>query len=435
MVIRERDRDALLQALRAGVVPRTGQYLVQVGRKREVEALLADVERVARGGASFRVVVGEYGAGKTFFLNQVRDVALQKKLVAAYADLHPDRRLQATGGQARSLYSELMKNMATRAKPEGGALTGVVEKFITLVLEEAKATNQEPERVIFAKCSHLTEMVNGYDFAAVIAAYWKGYDQGNDQLKQDAIRWLRGEFSTKTEARQALGVRNIVEDSGFYDQLKLMAAFVRLAGYEGMIVGLDELVNLYKLANTAARNANYEQVLRILNDVLQGSVEGLGFIFGCTPESLMDPRRGIFSYQALQSRLAENGFARGDLVDYNDPVLRLAALTPEDLYMLLENIRHVYASGDPAKYLLPDEAIEAFMTHGQKRVGDVYFRTPRETTKDFIHLLSLLEQYPDTPWDSLIEKLPVTKSEGGAAELVDVGAGDAVGDDLVDFKL
>ena len=236
---------------------------------------------------------------------------MEKGLVVAHADLNPDRRLHASGGQARSLYAELMRNLATRTKPEGGALGGVVEKFIATSKTEAAAAGKDTEAVIREKLSHLTELVNGYDFADVLAAYWRGFEAGNEQLKADAIRWLRGEFATKTDARQALGVRSIVDDAAVYDQLKLMARFVRLAGYAGLLVSLDELVNLYKLANTQARNANYEQILRILNDSLQGTAVGLGFALGGTPEFLLDTRRGLYSYPALQGRLAQNTFAAG----------------------------------------------------------------------------------------------------------------------------
>lgn len=432
--IRPRDRDALLQALRAGVVPRTGQYLIQVGRAREIQALLADIERVAAGGTAFRVVVGAYGSGKTFFLNQVSAVALEKKLVTISADLNPDRRLHATSGQARSLYAELMANMSTRSKPDGGALASVLEKFIGTVLDEARTSGEDPEQLIFRKCAALTEMVAGYDFAAVVAAYWRGHNDGNESLKIDAIRWMRGEFTTKTDARQALGVRTIVDDSSVYDHIKLMAVFVRLAGYSGLLVGLDELVNLYKLANAQSRNANYEQLLRILNDVLQGTVEGLGFLFGCTPDSLLDTRRGIYSYAALQSRLAENTFSAGGLVDYGHPVLRLPALTREDFFVLLEKIQHVHTSGDRGNVLLPEEGIAAFMSHCEKRVGEAYFRTPRTTITSFINLLALLDQYPDTPWDSLIQRVDVAKDDGGEKEAEVIADGGAA-QDLFEFKL
>lgn len=299
--IRAKDRDAVIQSLRAGVVPRAGQHLIQVGRGREVETLVGDIDRVADGGSTFRFVIGEYGAGKTFFLNLIRAVAMERKLVVASADLNPDRRLHASGGQARSMYAELMRNMATRTKPEGGALAGVVEKFIATAKSEAKSSGQSTETIIRSKLEQLTELVNGYDFADVIAAYCRGAEEGQDQLKSDAIRWLRGEFSTRTDARAALGVRAIVDDSSVYDQLKLMARFVRLAGFGGLLVSLDELVNLYKLANTQARNGNYEQILRILNDLEQGSAEGLGFVLGGTPEFLMDPRRGLFSQRLLDN--------------------------------------------------------------------------------------------------------------------------------------
>lgn len=407
--IRPKERDAILNSLRAGVVPRVGQQHIQVGRANEVTALIADIDRIADGGSAIRFAIGEYGAGKTFFLNLIRSIAMERKLVTVHADLSPDRRLHATGGQARSLYAELMRNMATRTRPEGGALPSVVERFVSDALTDAASRDAAPELVIRERLASLEEMTGGYDFAQVVATYWQAHDTGNEQLKTDCVRWLRGEFSTKTDARAAVGVRTIIDDASFYDHLKLLARFVRLAGFAGLLVCLDELVNLYKLANSQARNSNYEQILRILNDCLQGSAEGLGFVLGGTPDLLMDTRRGLYSYAALQSRLAENSFAGGDLVDYSGPVLRLANLTPEDMLVLLGRLRHVYAAGDPDAYLLPDDALEAFMTHCSGRVGDAYFRTPRTTIKEFVNLLAVLDQNPDTPWDALIDRVELVE--------------------------
>ena len=430
--IRPRDRDAVIQSLRAGVVPRSGQHLIQVGRAREIETLVADIARIADGGSAFRVVIGEYGAGKTFFLNLVRAVALEKKLVVATADLNPDRRLHASGGQARSLYAELMRNLSTRTKPDGGALAGIVEKFIATTKTEAKASGQSTEALLRQKLDQLTELVNGYDFADVIGAYCRGYEEGNEKLKSDAIRWLRGEFATKTDARQALGVRSIVDDSEVYDQLKLMARFVRLAGFAGLLVGLDELVNLYKLANTQARNANYEQILRSLNDSLQGTAVGLGFVLGGTPEFLLDTRRGLYSYPALQSRLAQNTFASDGLVDFSGPVVRLSSLTPEDFYVLLQKIRFVYAFGEADKFLVPDQGIFSFMEHCSKRIGDTYFRTPRTTITAFINMLAVLEQNPGAAWQDLLGGIEVAADIGGVADQ-QVDADDS--DEFASFKM
>lgn len=428
--IRARDRDAVIQSLRAGVVPRVGQHLIQVGRVGELDALIKDINRLAEGGSAFRIVIGEYGAGKTFFLNLVRGIAMERKLVTMHADLNPDRRLHASEGQARSLYAELAKNMSTRTKPDGGALQGIVEKFISQAKTEAKSKGIESEAVIRQYLAELTEMVNGYDFAEVIAAYCRGFEDGNEQLKADAIRWLRGEFTTKTDARAALGVRTCIDDASIYDQLKLLSRFVRLAGFGGLMVCLDELVNLYKLANTQARNANYEQILRILNDSLQGSTDGLGFVLGGTPEFLMDTRRGLYSYPALQSRLAENTFAKAGYVDLSGPVIRLTSLTPEDFYVLLQNLRNVYASGDPEKYLLPDEALPIFIDHCGQRLGEAYFRTPRTTITAFINLLAVLEQNPGTHWRTLLDAVEIARDDGGRSDL-DVEADD----ELTSFRL
>ncbi|MCC6350209.1 MAG: ATP-binding protein [Candidatus Eisenbacteria bacterium] len=444
--IRPRERDAILQSLRAGVVPRLGLQHIQVGRASEVTALIDDLDRLSDGGSAIRFVIGEFGSGKTFFLSLVRTIALEKKFVAAQADLTPDRRLHATGGQARALYQELVRNFATRSKPEGGALPAVVERFVASAIERATTQGVKPEAVIRERLASLSEMVNGYDFANVIAAYWSGHDSGNEALQADAIRWLRGEFSTRTDARAALGVRTIVDDATVYDQLKLLARFVRLAGFAGLLVCWDELVNLYKLANTRARNTNYEQILRILNDSLQGSAEGMGVLLGGTPEFLLDPRRGLYSYPALQSRLGENRFATNGLIDYSGPVMRLANLSPEDLYVLLTKLRHVYAAGDPASYAVPDEAIKAFMLHCSQRIGDAYFRTPRNTVTAFINLLAILEQNPAASWQQLLGGIEVQpESNPDLAPLEDETADEAPSpitgspadgdDDLASFKL
>ena len=444
--IRAKERDAIIQSLRAGVVPRIGQHLIQVGRLREVEALLKDIERCAESGSAIRFVIGEYGSGKSFFLNLIRSIALEKRMVTVHADLSPERRLQASGGQARSLYSELMRNIATRSKPEGMAMNSVVERFVSEALKEARESGGSPEAVIHSRLQSLSEMTGGYDFAEVVATYWRGHDTGNEQLKADAIRWLRAEFSTRTDARAALGVRTIIDDATFYDHLKLMAIFVRFAGFQGMFVMLDEMVNLYKLAHTQSRNANYEQILRILNDCLQGSAAGLGILMGGTPDFLLDTRRGLYSYQALQSRLAENTFAVGGLADYNSPVLRLANLSPEDLYLLLSKIRHVFAQGDPARYLIPDPGIHQFMEHCSKRIGESYFRTPRTTITAFTNLLSVLEQNPQASWQELIGEASVEQDVdpdlGSEDDDADPGGQDipsrkpgVEGDELESFKL
>lgn len=437
--IRPRERDAVLQSIRAGVVPRMGQHLIQVGRAAEVKALLTDIERIAGGGSGIRFVIGQYGAGKTFFLQLVRAMALEKRLVTAHGDLNPDRRLHATDGQARGLYQELMRNLATRARPEGGGLASVVERFVTTALAEAREKGVAPEIVIRERLAALSEMVGGYDFAEVIACYWRGHDTGDEALKANAVRWLRAEFSTKTDARRALGVRTIIDDDNFYDYLKLFARFVSLAGFGGLLVCLDELVNLYKLASARARSSNYEQILRILNDSLQGSAIGLGFVLGGTPEFLLDPRRGLYSYPALQSRLAENSFTGDGLVDFSGPVIRLANLTPEDLFVLLGKIRHVHASGRVEAYLIPDEGMHAFMEHCQKRIGEQYFRTPRNTIKAFADLLAVLEQNPMVSWQQLLGQVELGSEANPDLEPLDDrddgGAGSDDRDDLASFKL
>lgn len=432
--IKPRERDAIVQALRAGVVPKLGLHHIQVGRVREIEELVKDIDRISGGGSTIRLIIGDYGSGKTFFMNLIRLIALEKGLVVMFADLAPDRRIHATGGQARKLFAELARNLSTRTKPDGGALASVVERFISQAYLEAEERDIPTGIVISERLGHFEEFTGGFEFSEVIRRYWEGHEIGDNELKTAALRWLRGEFVTRTDARKILGVRTFIDDASVYDHLKLISSFVCKAGYKGLLVGLDEMVNIYKLTSSQARNANYEQILRIFNDVLQGSAENLGFLMGGTPEFQMNTRRGLYSYEALQTRLAENTFARNGLIDLSGPVVRLANLTPEDIFVLLTNIRRVMQ--DEAK-ALPDDALEAFMAHCSNRIGEAYFQTPRNTVTAFVNLLSVLEQNPNVGWNDLIDKIEVVKDLGEDMSEVDetTGAQDAGDDYLINFKL
>ena len=424
--IKRRDRDAIVQALRAGVVPKLGLRHIQVGRKSEIKELVRDLDRNCEGGSAIRFIIGEYGSGKTFFLNMIRLIALEKGMVVLSADLSPVRRLQATGGQARSLYAEMARNASTRTKPIGGAMASIIQRFVQKIVHHARMNDENPEDVIREQLTHLQELTGGYDFAEVIARYWEGFDSDNEQLCSSALRWLRAEYSTKTEARKALGVRTIVDDANVYDQLKLLSLFVRKADYNGLLISLDEMVNIHKLTSPQARKGNYEQILRILNDVLQGNTSYISFIMAGTPEFLMDTRRGLYSYEALQTRLKENPFAQDGLIDMSGPVIRLANLTQEDVFILLRNIRRVVQGNSPT---LSDSALEAFMSHCSNHMGDAYFRTPRDTVKTFVNLLAVLEQNPDANWKTLIGSVGLSRDEQQNR------SSDGLNDDLTSFKL
>lgn len=444
VTIKRRERDAVLQSLQAGLVPKQGLHLIQVGRKAEVSALLQDLERVCDDGASFRIVVGRFGSGKSFFLNLVRNLAFQKKLVVAQADFSMERRLYASGGEARGLYSELMRNLATKAQPDGGALPSVLSTWVSEVqhsVMSAGGSAADVDKRIGEDLRDLQNHVGGFEFAEVVRAFYRGYVEKNDALQAAALRWLRGEYTTKTEARADLGVRRIVDDDSFYDGLKLMAAFIRKAGFGGLLVNLDEMVVLsHRLPSSRARQANYEALLTLLNDSFQGNSRGLGFVFAGTDECLEDKRRGLFSYEALRSRLSENTLARQQgLVDLSGPVVRLQPLTPEDLYVLLKNIAFVHASGDPAKVAVPDEGIIATLRQASERLGADYFRTPRDVVRSFIGLLNLLDQNPGKSWEDVLGadvfQKPATPMS--AEEEVANGAvpPEDTDDDLTAFKL
>lgn len=409
-MIKTKEREAIIQSLKSGVVPRLGLQHIQVGRKEELMSFVNDIATIAEGGTSFRFVIGEYGSGKTFFLSLVRSIALQKGLVTMNADLSPTKRLHGTDGHARILLSELISSMSTRTKQDGKALQNILEKFISKVREEAVNSRRDVSAVIFEQLSDLNEYPGGFSFAYVVNKYWTAYESGDDTLKGCVLRWLKAEYTTKTDSQRDLGVREFINDASFFNTLKLYSILVQKAGYSGLLVCLDEMVNLYKISNSLSRKANYEEILNILNNTLQGSLSHIGFIMSGTPEFLTDGNRGLYSYEALRSRLTENVFSKNlGLTDYSSTVLRLANLTKEELFILLKNLRNVFAYGDVSKYLVSDDALIAYLNHCSNRIGDSYFRTPRNTIKGFLDLLSMLEQYPNLKWSDMIERIEVNK--------------------------
>ena len=411
-MIPKRISAALLHSMTAGVTPRTGLPYIAIGRQGEIRALVGDLDNIEAGGSAFRLICGRYGSGKSFLLGLVRGNAMDRGFAVMDADLSPERRLTGTRGQGLATYRELMTNLSTKASPEGGALPAVLARYISgLQLEAARELAAAPgdprvaeavERKVLEAVMGFSGLVQGFDFAAVITHYYRGHIAGDEAMKQAALRWLRGEYRTKTEAKKELPVGSIVEDETWYDALKLMAAFLRVAGYKGLLVCLDEAVNLYKITHTPTREANYEKLLTIFNDCMQGRLNGLGFLMGGTPQFVEDTRRGLFSYEALRSRLAANRYAKEGLVDTTGPVLQLATLTPEEIYALLTRIQAIHGEHYGWQPAITAEELLAFLQEQVGRMGADALLTPREVIRDFVGLLNVMQQNPGTGFADLV---------------------------------
>ena len=409
----KRIAQTVLNSLKGGVVPRIGLPYIAVGRKNEITALLHDVDIIAEGGASFRFIVGRYGSGKSFLIQTIRNYVMDKGFVVADADLSPERRLQGTRGQGLATYRELIGNLSTKTKPEGGALTLVLDRWISGVQTEAlQETGLAPgdpaltaavDRKIYAVSAAISELVHGFEFAKLLSLYYHAYVEGDDGTKMKVVRWFRGEYALKREAKEALGVNIIITDDDWYEYLKLFAVFFRLAGYAGMMIMIDELVNIYKIPNSITRQYNYEKLLTMYNDTLQGKARYLGIIMGATPQAVEDKRRGVYSYEALRSRLAEGKFSRPGARDLLAPVIRLEPLTPEEMLILCEKLRDMHAGLYGYEPRLGTGELADFIKLEYGRIGADQNITPREVIRDFIELLDLLYQNPTLTMRELME--------------------------------
>lgn len=414
----------VLNSLKGGVVPRVGLPYITVGRKSEIEALLHDVDILEEGGASFRFIVGRYGSGKSFLIQTIRNYVMDRGFIVADADLSPERRLQGTRGQGLATYRELISNLSTKTKPEGGALTLVLDRWISGVQSQAlQETGLEPgspaltqavDQKIVAVTSAISELVHGFEFAKLLSLYYHAYVEGEEEKKQQVARWFRGEYATKREAKEELGVNILITDDNWYEYLKLFAVFFRLAGYAGMMIFIDELVNLYKIPNAITRQYNYEKLLTMYNDTLQGKARYLGIVMGATPQAVEDKRRGVYSYEALRSRLAEGKFSRPGARDLLAPVIRLEPLTPEEMLVLCEKLCAMHAGLYGYQRSLSTQELADFIKLEYGRIGADQNITPREVIRDFIELLDLLYQNPSLTLGELMESEAFTYAKSQA---------------------
>jgi len=436
-LVPKRMANTIINALKGGVVPRVGLEYITVGRTQEINAFLHDIDIIADGGATFRFIVGRYGSGKSFLLQTIRNYATAKGFVVVDADLSPERRFSGTKGQGLATYRELIGNMSVKSKPDGGALPLILEKWISGVQMEVAGQytpgtpefDQAVEKQIFAVTGGLEGMVNGFEFAKAVVTYWRAYQMDDNAMKSNVLKWFRGEYTSKKEAKDDLDINWVVTDETWYDFLKVFATFMVSAGYEGILVMVDELVNIFKISHKISRENNYEKLLTMYNDALQGKAKHIGFLMGCTPQCVEDRYRGIFSYEALRSRLAEGHFSTEDTRDLSAPIVRLQMLNQEEVYVLIEKLRDIHASLYGYSPTLTHEDLVYFLEVEYNRVGAESHITPREIIRDFIELVGIIHQNPEKSVADILGNNSFQMAKGGLADEEDVS------DDFVGFEL
>lgn len=411
----------LINSISAGVVPRIGAPYIAIGRNDEIAALLSDAELVADGGSSMRFIIGRYGSGKSFLIQLIRGFALEKGFICADADLSPERRICGGKGGGVATYRELIRNLSSKASPEGGALAQIISKWLSSLQSEVALSGispdspefeRETELRVFSLSKELEEDVGGFDFAKVIGIYYRAVKDGDEDKKSSCLRWLRGEFPTKTEARQLLGVSSIIDDESWYNYIKLFARFVRMIGYKGLLIFIDECVNLYKITNRVARESNYEKLLSMFNDTLQGKAPGLGIIIGGTPQFLEDQRRGLYSYDALKSRLSDSKYSSAEYKNLLGPVIKLRRLSDNELYALILRLTKLHAQNYNWTPRVTEEDMTAFLQDATRRAGADTMMTPREMIRDYLSVLNLLYQNENATFSELVAAVKPTYDEG-----------------------
>jgi hypothetical protein len=430
--LKPKEATAIVNSLLGGVVPKIGVQHITVGRSAEVEAFLTALEDVKNGHSIVKFWIGEFGSGKSFMLHLLNTVALKQKFVVANADFTPDNRLYSNDGKGLALYAQIMDNVSIQTKPEGGALSTLLDKWIEQIMMQTAQSNEislaeirdeqyQPliQNNIMKTVNEITE-VGGFDFAWVIGKYYEGFIREDEHLRRNALRWLKGEYKTKTEARADLGVREVINDLNYYDMLKNFCKLFVSIGYSGFMINLDEAINLYKISTSVMREKNYEKILSIYNDCFQGKISNLFINFAGTKEVLENPRRGLFSYQALKSRLETNKFETQQIRDFAQPVIRLMPLDHNEIFVLLKKLKAVFDFNYKVELNVTDQDIQQFMEELFNKPGANEFLTPREVIRDFLNILSIIRQNPGTDKQKLFGDLEIKDERPNETLLADI---------------
>ncbi len=426
--IPKRILNSLLLSVSAGVVPRIGAPYIAIGRKNEIAALLSDLEQINQGCGTMRFIIGRYGSGKSFLMHLIRGYALEQNFITLDADLSPERRLYGSSGSGVATYRELIKNMASKASPDGAALPKIIARWIDMLKTELMSEGVSPDDTDFAnrlnlkafeKLREVEDMVGGFDFARVVSRYYLSYINGDDDTRSACLRWLRGEFATKTEAKNQLGFATsvIIDDDNWYDFIKLWAVLVRFMGYRGLVVFIDECVNLYKITHRVSRENNYEKILSMFNDTLQGRAPGLALILGGTPQFMDDTRRGLFSYEALRSRLCDSRFSSDEYTNLIGPVIRLKRLSDDELFALVSRITKLYAVNYSKEPRITEAQMIEFLQKSLAKAGADSMVTPREMLRDYMTVLNILMQNEDITFEDIMNKGVGTSSTEAPKEV------------------
>lgn len=418
--IKEKEATAIINSLSGGVVPKIGVQHITVGRKLEIEAFTAALDDVKNGHSMVKFWIGDFGSGKSFMLHLMNTVATKQKFVVANADFTPDNRLYANDRKAVALYTAIMDNVAIHTKPEGGALPTLLDKWIEQVVSQTAQLNNIPiteireEKYLNLIQNNIMQTINevtdtgGFDFGIVVIKYYEGYIKNDEYLRRCALKWLKGEYQTKTEARQDLGVREIVNDLNYYDMLKNFCRLFVSIGYSGFMINLDEAVNLYKISTSTMRAKNYEKILTIFNDCFQGKVANFFINFSGTKEFLENERRGLFSYDALKTRLETNKYETMEFRDLAQPVIKLVPLTHSEIFVLLKKLKEIFEFNHKTEIDITDDEIQMFMEEMFNKPGADEFLTPREVIRDFLNILSLLRQNPSVVKTELFKAIDIS---------------------------
>lgn len=429
--IKPKEATSIINSLIGGVVPKIGVQHITVGCSEEINALVSALEDVKNGHSMVKFWIGDFGSGKSFMLHLLNTVALKQKFVVANADFTPDNRLYSNDWKATVLYSAIMDNVAIQTKPEGGALPTLMEKWIEQVITKTAQDNNIPltdirdERYLTLIQSNIMKTVNeitdvgGFDFGTVVMKYYEGYIKDDEQLRRNALKWLKGEYRTKTEAKQELGVREIINDLNYYDMLKNFCKLFVSMGYSGFMINLDEAINLYKISTSIVREKNYEKIMTIYNDCFQGKVSNLFFNFAGTKEFLANERRGLFSYHALKSRLETNKYETAEIRDFAQPVIRLTPLDHNEIFVLLKKLKEIFDYNYKTQIDISDGDIQSFMEEMFNKPGASEFLTPREVIRDFLNILNILRQNPHVDKTRLFGDIEISDERPDEASLLD----------------
>lgn len=391
----------IIDSLRNGTVPAEGTENIAVGIDEELTEIQDQIERTREDKSAFKFIIGDYGSGKTFFSTSVREMAYDKKFVVSSVVISQETPLH----KFEELYRKIMEGMRTSENKKIPAFNFILEEWLLNIEDkvieiEGLDPYEDSKKFQIEMNKRINEelMIVGSiaaSFANAIRAFYKAKYEGDTVLAQGAVAWLKGD-NVRAELKSKLGVIGTITRENSFEFFRALLQMIKTAGYEGLMIILDEVETVQKLVRKDMRSAAYENLRFFIDESDRNSFPSCFFLYTGTTD-LMESEKGFKSLEPLYQRIKVEREKGDKFKNLRQPVMFLDGLNRDRLYEVACRVRNIH--GQVYSWMpndkLTDDFIKRLINDMTLGFGGEINIGPRGFLRTLIDILDKSQMYDD----------------------------------------